>query len=446
MNPAIAKYLRFRTLGLMLFIASMALLAWSVRRLVLQDQEVLWRAERLQDREPRVREEAMIELASFITTPDQAETLRPTLLKLLRDPDPRIRLRALGMLTDLAISKLLSTEGIVETRSLVRAAMRDRDPRIRATAAACYLNLEPLSKNKLRLLEQMLDDEDADVRSIVYTGLITSYSLPTERREAWLLRALKDPSRDVRLQQLNHLSDLSAQARPVRFDSAVLAALGELLQEGDSLGETAVALLERLQRPVNELEPALTQALESPNQKIALGAAHLLVRGSTAGERTRRALLRLIETGDSSTSSQAAWMLQKIGAAPEHAALLWRTHVRWNIKNDIREQHDWRHLQWKSAWTATLLSIAPNSDEGRRGIVGLMADLESNEFESTYAASILGQAGKAAVAALPALRALEQRIAALPPEKPQRGQLAEDHGLTTVRAAIQAIETDIATN
>jgi HEAT repeat protein len=210
------------------------------------------------------------------------ESVTPSLIPLLKDPDKFVRVSAAA-----ALSILQTGESV--TPSLI-PLLKDSDKFVRVSAAAA---LSRIGESAIPSLIPLLKDSDADVRSnVVFAlgqmGVASKSAVPS------LIPLLKDSDADVR--------------------SNAVDALGEILQERFfttvSADPKAMYLLAKF------IAPNLTPLLRDPDKKVRLRAAFTLASmGDTeAAEFFISSLLPLLKDS-SDAPSKASYEIRKIGEA-----------------------------------------------------------------------------------------------------------------------------------
>ncbi len=428
------RFFQSNLLMLMVLVACAAVTSWWARSALFQDQEILWRGERLRSRSAAERAAALEELESFVTTAEQAETLRPMLLKLAFDDDPVVRARGLSLLTTLSRASLLRAEAIAENNRVILDSLRDPDARVRRSAVLCYAQTTALPPAATWPLETLCADADPTVRGAAFRGLIGS-QLRWADRCATLRRALEDPSPDVRASALGLVGVTVLRMNALlSVDDETAAAIALALDDPLSpVAESAGLALGRLKRLPPSVQSKLLRAMNSADPNVARAAIGAIGPLMEPDPQLEAELLALVNSKNQAISDAATRMLVRFSPKSNVAPVLWSAHLRFSVARSA-EGSDPGHTQglivWPSTWTGALIQLAPDSPEARKALAGLVATLDGNSPFAVSAAQTLRTCGAKASSALSALRA---RV-----DDPD-GTVARE-----VRAAIDAIEHDLA--
>jgi HEAT repeat protein len=202
--------------------------------------------EALQDRDARVRQDAILGLTPASGKADQ---IVPALASLVKDDNERVRH---------AVLPILSRFGAEAVPPLAEA-LQNKDPVMRWTAASSLGNLGPVAKKAIPNLAQAVRDPNATVRNYAVYALTTigPESVPA------LAELLKDKEPNVRQLALSGLAKFGNKAR----DAAPL--LIETLKDPIAANRAqAASVLGQLGPEARSAIPMLNETLKDPDAKV----------------------------------------------------------------------------------------------------------------------------------------------------------------------------------
>jgi HEAT repeat protein len=381
----------------------------------------------LSDQDVEVRKASIFALGSILSSmlvsPSvEADTGAATtaLMRLIKDPQPDIRVASAGALSKIAAPRPgLATKLPIDRNAVIKALVEllsDREPKVRIAAinamssqAWCARGQNPASA-----LAKPLNDEMPEVRAAAVKATIRFKS----GLDPWISPLLKlletDPDPTVRRECLNTLEyaftppAITAQAVPLLIaalrskSSNVRARTAWLLRE---LKTEATAAIPELLRVANEpVAPGVGQYF-GPGMAFDPGCAAASALGRIAPEtdQANTAIAALIEVTRSGPEIRRGWAAMALAdfgtrAAGAEPALI-------QLVSDTADGHNNENAM--SAVIA-LGKVAVNSATPDKVVAALQVALKSRDtFSRRKALEALRAFGAKAIAAVPAIRALE---------------------------------------
>ncbi len=253
------------------------------------------------DAQPQVRQAAARALMTLGADP---EGVGPTLLKLLRDPEPAVRIdaaRALGEYQDRGTAFAKPLAGALDDRVAgVRAAALDGLTRLPAEAVKPFLGKA----------KRLLRDKDGEVRSAALWLLGLRGADGGKELSAAIFKALSDPNLSVRTTAAELLRDVRLADLPPGTEALLL----KLLDEPDEKRQLhAMAALHNV-GPTPAAVPALARLLSSPSARCRCAASEVLGRIGPGAAAAVPALVRNLDDADEDIRRAAATALGRLGS------------------------------------------------------------------------------------------------------------------------------------
>ncbi|MGD9723781.1 MAG: HEAT repeat domain-containing protein [Pirellulales bacterium] len=330
--------------------------------------------EKLQDRRPEIRREAILALAA-IGSADAA----PKIAALLKDePSSTAATYALGVL-----GRIPPT-----AEATIKANVASPDKLLSTTSLWTLARVYPTDmKLKRAAIEQLvarLKDEDPFVRTAAARGLVALPPSPGITGPI-MEKALADADETTAQYMLDAIATLGPQAVP-----RLIVAL-----KHTSLRPHVAYILGQIGPPAAPASEALTKLLDDPDPNVSIEAAHALAKIGPGAKAAVPALTRALEQAEGKPAHAAALALGMIGpaAATAEPALL----------ATIKSKDD--SLSLLSAW-ALLQIRGPSAETAAKVLPELVIGLESPLPQSREtAAEALGRLGKFAKPATAQLQA-----------------------------------------
>jgi HEAT repeat protein len=281
----------------------------------------------LKDREPAVREEAILILRDFKGDPKQ---LKAALLDALKDDDANIRAGALLTLVRFgneALPHLRAAMGDgspavrrsaatglsrfdVTVAPLLIAALKDDDKEVREAALRSLLDLRAEDKALLPLMAEALKDQDKTVRQ----GAAYVMKRFKEAGITYLLPLVDDPESDVQYAAVYAIDDIGGGAEksfPV-LEKVVRGTGPAKLRQMAMKAMLAVNQLDNFQDDPPKAVPALIALLEGPKAAKRWEAAMTLAAIGPGARSAVPALTQARKDGDPNLSKAAQHALEQI--------------------------------------------------------------------------------------------------------------------------------------
>jgi HEAT repeat protein len=273
--------------------------------------------EALHDSDPYVRINSAATL--FNLNVNRPETIS-AVEELLSSPQPRVQISAVRFLQgNVPFTKLLP---------VLRSAVKDPDPEIRADASKEFSQVEELPAEALPVLTDLLKDQNATVRENAASALRKFKTKGTAALPA-LLRSLKDPNRDVRSHAVNAIESMGTWA------ASALPDLREVVLHDSDAGvrSSAVGSLEWIDPEGKEAMPIVLESLKDRDSQVRVKALETMlsfrpfpvpsvpaVQAALAGETNadvKRLLQRVMERGEQDKEFSASMKRGGAGKTPK---------------------------------------------------------------------------------------------------------------------------------
>lgn len=266
--------------------------------------------EKLRDKDPIVRKQAAITLEDM---GEAAQTKLDNVLALFNDSDQDVLLQALDTAHSITTEKTGS-----KTFAALKRITKNENPKVRSAAIKNVKNLASFGylveyEEVNELLCQGLADKEESVRDMsAYSLKEFARNFPTAAKKAIpsLLKAIKDPSKNVRLWSVEALG-IAGRSTPSSFLPLLQASLDKNREVSRKAGESLL----KLTLAPESLFPLLLEALKDPNAGIRLFAAQLVDknRGTKECQELLPKLVLSIEDSDEDVRNSILTTIERMG-------------------------------------------------------------------------------------------------------------------------------------
>jgi HEAT repeat protein len=327
----------------------------------------------LKSEDPLIREEALAVLSEAGAA---ARTATPAILKLTRHADAPLRAASLSALKFVADPK--------EARQAALEALKDDDPLVRCRAVVLLAHVDPkhpdVLSNTLELLKQPVGRDELLL-------LLARMGPEAERAVPTLTKLLADADPPSRRSAMMALREIGPAARPA------VPALLEQLDAADFM--TRVGAVEALRTIGGDSSRIIAAVLEAAKRNPTTGIYSHLQLLADYGSKSAAAVPWLVEQlhrqPQSPLAIQMAETLYKID--PKRA----RKEARPVLRKFLQPGNPWR-----ASAAVALRRVEPDNDEALQTLIDCMAAGPIGSRQQ--ACNLLGELGKSADKAAPALR------------------------------------------
>jgi HEAT repeat protein len=345
---------------------------------------------------------------------DVPRTATMALIRSVEDPDPAVRIAAMY-----ALQRIASTPGAagsIDLRTVGAAfveTLGDPDDELRLLALnllARYGTLRPAEPPTA--LGTALEDRSAKVRAAAIRAL-SSFACPLDPWLPFLLRGLERDEPEVRFAYLTTFARMQPPAFSADAIPALVAALASRARTVRFSAASALEPYAREPRVGAALIPALLALLRDPIGSDAGDPAHWwahmtrqaaemlgrIAPGTESAGEAVAALAEAVRSGDYTRRQSALEALVAFGPAAEPAIPALILALRGiPVGNDVRSTFE------GSLIARTLTKIAPGTKSAGEVIAALTEVVRSDDpTRRAWAADALGEFGRAAEPAIPAL-------------------------------------------
>ncbi len=327
---------------------------------------------RLNSEEGTIAQFRLLEFQAFLG--QEGEAIE-TLLKLLKDDDSDVRVRAASALVELGNR---SPEVVSESFSLFK------NTSTWYRSESVLIQLGSTSPEVISGLLNLLQDDDSDVCSSAAFVLSQLGNSSIEIIRTLLKLLNKNDDSVVLINAILALGQLG------KSSPEVVGELLNLIQNDDSYVRSSVAsALGQLGNALPEVVRGLLNLLQDDNSRVLSSTTEALVHLKSSSPEVLRELLNLVQNDDSHVRSSVASTLGQLGnTSPE---------VMKGLLSLLQDDDS----PVRSRAASALVQLRSLSPELMRGLLSLLQD--NTRYVRSRAVHTLGQLGKESIEVLPAL-------------------------------------------